>query len=155
MKRIIQQRFWAVVLTIVALMAGQMAWAENTWTVENLSGSTFTITRSGDLSKSETIRYRTVSLSAVAGQHFTDVSGQLTFGVNEGSKDVTVPELTPSHDSYKYQTSSTRKYRFEVTEQGGFLLADCDRTITTGRMVTKYEEFLNKTKSASIESGPF
>ena len=82
MKRIIQQRFLGVVLTIMALMAGQGAWAENTWTVVNQSGSKFTITRSGDLSKSETVLYRTVSLTAVAGYHFTDVSGQLTFDAN-------------------------------------------------------------------------
>ncbi|MBO4800598.1 MAG: InlB B-repeat-containing protein [Bacteroidaceae bacterium] len=152
---IFNQKILALVLTIVALMAGQTAWAENTWTVENLSGSTFTITRSGDLSKSETVRYRTVSLTAVAGEHFNNESGSLTFAANEDSKEITVREGTPSKEYYKYQTSSTRKYRFEVTDQGGFLLADCDRTITTGRMVTKYEEFLNKTKSASIASGPF
>ena len=155
MKRIIQQRFWAVVLTIVALMAGQSAWAENTWTVENLSGSTFTITRSGDLSKSETVRYRTVSLSAVAGEHFTNTSGQLTFAANEDSLEITVSEGTPTREFYKYQTTSTRKYRFEVTDQGGFLLADCDRTITTGSRVTNYADFLNKTKTATIASGPF
>lgn len=154
MKSIIQQRFLAVVLTIVALMAGQSVWAENTWTVSNISGSTFTITRSGDLSVAETVCFRTVSLSAIAGQHFTDISDQLTFGVDEDSKDVTVPELTPSHSSYKFQDSTTRKYRFEVTDQGGFLLANCDRTYTTGSSIST-SNFLNTTKTATIQSSAF
>ena len=147
-------RVLALVLTIAALAMGQSAWAENTWTVSNTSGSTFTITRSGDLSVAETVCFRTVSLSAIAGQHFTDISDQLTFGVDEDSKDVTVPELTPSVESYKYQTTTTRKYRFEVLDQGGFLLANCDRTYTTGSSIST-SNFLNITKTGTIQSSAF
>ena len=144
-----------LLLSLMALAVGQSAWAENTWTVENPSGSKFTITRSGDLSKSETVYYRTVSLTAVAGYHFNDASGQLTFGVNQESKDVTVSELTPSHDSYKFQDGSTREYRFEVTDQGGFLLADCDRIITTGSSINTTSLGLFNEKTGTIQSGTF
>lgn len=147
-------RVLALVLTIAALAMGQSAWAENTWSVSNTSSSTFTITRSGDLSVTETVCFRTVSLSAIAGQHFTDISGQLTFGVDEDSKDVKVTELTPSNESYKYQTATTRKYRFEVLDQGGFLLANCDRTYTTGSSIST-SNFLNTTKTGTIQSSVF
>ena len=144
-----------LLLSLMALAVGQSAWAENTWTVENPSGSKFTITRSGDLSKSETVYYRTVSLTAVAGYHFNDASGQLTFDANQDSKDVTVSELTPSHNSYKFQDGSTREYRFEVTDQGGFLLADCDRTITTGSSINTTSLGLFNEKTGTIQSGTF
>ena len=62
-----KQKVLAAVLTIAALAVGQgSAWAENTWSVSNTSGSTFTIIRSGDLSVAETVCFRTVSLSAIA-----------------------------------------------------------------------------------------
>ena len=143
-----------VVLTIAALAVGQSVCAENTWTVENLEGSKFTITRSGDLSKSETVCYRTVNLTAVAGQHYTKTSGQLTFEANQASREVTVSEGTPTRDYFMYQTSgSTRKYRFEVMDLGGFLLADCDRTITSGSSITASGLF--DTKTGTIQSSAF
>ena len=147
-------KVFVAVLTIATLASAPSAWAENTWTVSNPSGSKFTISRSGDTSMAETICYRTVSLTAFAGQHFTDTSGQLTFDANEDSKDVTVSELTPN-DAYKYQDGLTREYRFEVTDEGGFLLADCDRVITTGSRITNTESFINTTKTATIQSSDF
>ena len=147
-------KVFVAVLTIVALAAAPSAWAENTWTVSNPSGSKFTISRSGDTSMAETICYRTVSLTAFAGQHFTDTSGQLTFDADIESLDVTVSELTPN-DAYKYQDGLTREYRFEVTDEGGFLLADCDRVITTGSRISNTESFINTTKTATIQSSDF
>ena len=44
--------------------------------------TTFTITQSGSVA-SETVYYRTVSLSALEGQHFTAVSGSLTFAAGD------------------------------------------------------------------------
>ena len=76
-----------ILLTLLTLLAaGQSAWAANTWTVEYVNGK-FKITRSGDLSITETVQYRTVSLSAFAGQHFTSISGTETFGPNQYVKD--------------------------------------------------------------------
>ena len=122
----------ALVLTIAALAVGQSsAHAASTFTVTN-SGNTFTITRAGNTAVSETVNYRTVSLSAIEGQHFTAATGTLTFAADETSKTITVTEKTPSADAYKYQTASSRTYRFEVTDLGGYVLAYKDRSITSG-----------------------
>ena len=123
----------AAVLLVVALLTGQNAWAESSWTVTNSNGNsnTFTIKRS-EKGYEQTVHFRTVSLSAYAGQHFTAVDMDYTFPANEDEKTVTVSELTPS-GSYKYQNGTTnRKYRFEVTDRAGFILASADRTMTNG-----------------------
>ena len=137
--------------TILAIFllfsAGFAAKAENTWTVSNPTGSTFRITRSGDTSIIETVKYRTVSLSAIAGQHFTELSGEVTFNPNDTYKDITVTETTPAqnaNDAYKYQTGAKRKYRFEVTDIGGFYLQHCDREITTGTSIDSDNVYAEK-----------
>lgn len=150
----------ALVLTIVAVAAGQSsAWAAATFTVTN-SGSTFTITRSGNTAVSETVNYRTVSLSAIEGQHFTAASGTLAFAADETSKTVTVTESTPGTDAYKYQTgSASRTYRFEVTDLGGYLIAYKDRSISSGLTkfsgdkVSKSVSYLVKMSSGNFSSG--
>ena len=148
----------ALVLTIVAVAAGQSsAWAAATFTVTN-SGSTFTITRSGNTAVSETVNYRTVSLSAIEGQHFTAATGTLTFAADETSKTVTVTEKTPTADAYKYQTASSRTYRFEVTDLGGYLIAYKDRSISSGLTkfsgdkVSKSVSYLVKMSSGNFTS---
>ncbi|MCR5444161.1 MAG: InlB B-repeat-containing protein [Bacteroidales bacterium] len=118
-----------------ALLASCGAWAQNGWSVENLSGSTFTVSRT-NTSVAETVRYRTVNLSAVAGQHYTAATGTLTFGVGDDSKTVTVEESNPDNNAYSYQTGTQRSYRFEVTDLGGFHLAHCDRARNYGTRVT-------------------
>ena len=124
-------RVLALVLTVAAVAAGQSsAWAAGTFTVTN-SVSTFTITRTGDTGTSESVLYRTVSLSAIEGQHFTAATGELTFDAEHNTR--TVTEKTPTADAYKYQTgSASRTYRFEVTDLGGYVLATKDRDITSG-----------------------
>lgn len=93
----------ALVLTIAALATGQTAWAESTWTVEvtshndNTNVTTFTITRS-EKTYAQKVLYRTVGLTAYAGQNFTAVSGELEFLANEDTKTVTVTEKTPNAD---------------------------------------------------------
>ncbi|MBP5721531.1 MAG: InlB B-repeat-containing protein [Bacteroidales bacterium] len=124
------------ILAAILLLAASLTAAANSWSVEYIgttnSVSRFIISRSGDLSITETVLYRTVSLSALQGQHFTKVSDYLTFGPNEGSKDVYVTECIPTSAAYKYQNGQTRTYRLEVTDQGGFQLAYVDREINTG-----------------------
>jgi len=98
-------------------------------------GNRFTIKR--DVTTTEqTVYYRTVALTAFAGQHFNQTSGTVTFAVGDSVKTITVTERTPSGDAYKYQTSTSRTYRFEVLDEGGFELAHRDRTITNG--LTQY-----------------
>ena len=97
-------------------------------------GGIFTIKR--DVTTAEqTVYYRTVSLTAIAGQHFNQTSGTVTFAVGDSVKVITVTERTPSGDAYKYQNGTSRTYRFEVLDEGGFELVHKDRTITTGTNV--------------------
>ncbi|MBQ3950408.1 MAG: hypothetical protein II661_08040, partial [Bacteroidales bacterium] len=96
--------------------------------------NTFIIKR--DVTTTEqTVYYRTVALTAIAGQHFTQTSGTVTFAVGDSAKVINVTERTPNADAYKYQTGTSRTYRFEVLDDGGFELAHKDRTITNGTNV--------------------
>ena len=137
LRTIFLNRILALVLTIVALMTGQEAWAESSWTVTNSNGSsnTFTIKRS-EKGYAQTVHFRTISLSAYAGQHFTAVNMDYTFPANEDEKTVTVTEMNPSTNAYKYQTGASRKYGFEVTDRAGFRLAYAERSKTWGTSVT-------------------
>lgn len=133
-------RALAVVLTIAALAAGQAAWAMSSFTVScPNSDNTFRITRTGNTAVAETIDWRVVSLSAIAGVHFTgyqgNYSGQVTFAPGDPYVDVTISENTPSDNAYKYQNGTERKYRFEVLDKDGSILATKDRTMTTGTSV--------------------
>lgn len=139
----VSRKTTAVVLMLTALSFGQSAWAASSWTVtppthdSNTHVTTFTVTRTGDLTVSETVRYSTIGLSAAAGQNFTAVQGQLTFGPDENSKSVAVTELTKqSNPAFAYQTGTARSYRFMVTDMGGFYLAHRDRAITTGTSIS-------------------
>ena len=125
------------VLLVVALLTGQSAWAESSWTVTNSNGNTntFTIKRS-EKGYEQTVHFRTISLSAYAGQHFTAVDMDYTFPANEDEKTVTVTEMNPSTNAYKYQTGASRKYGFEVTDRAGFRLAYAERSKTWGTSVT-------------------
>ena len=131
----------ALVLTIAALAVGQSAWAASTWSVtSSTSGTTttFTINRSGDTSIAETVRYRTVSLSALEGQNFNAVSGTLNFAADETSKTVSVTERTAT-GMFQYAagsgSSGYRLYRFEVLDANGFLLASSTRKFEVTRRV--------------------
>ena len=125
------------VLVVVALLTGQSAWAESSWTVTNSNGNsnTFTIKRS-EKGYEQTVHFRTISLSAYAGQHFTAVDMDYTFLDNEDEKTVTVTEMNPSTNAYKYQTGASRKYGFEVIDRAGFRLAYAERSKTWGTSVT-------------------
>ena len=117
------------------MAVGLMARAESTWTVTNDDGAsnTFTIKRS-EKGYAQKVLYRTISLSAYAGQHFTDTYGTLEFLANEDAKTVTVTELTPS-GAYAFQNGATRQYKLEVTDRAGNLLDSATRNMTTGTSV--------------------
>ncbi|MBR1498817.1 MAG: hypothetical protein IJ615_04205 [Bacteroidaceae bacterium] len=134
----------ALVLTIAALAVGHgSVWAASTFTVtSSTSGTTttFTINRSGDTSVAETVRYRTVSLSAMEGQNFNAVSGTLNFAADETSKTVSVTERTAT-GMFQYAAGSGgsgyRQYRFEVLDANGFLLAYRTRSLEVTRVLTE------------------
>ena len=62
------------IIVLLCALAGTVntAFAESEFTVTNPTGSKFVIKRTTNTSTTETVYYRTVSLSAIAGQHFTD-----------------------------------------------------------------------------------
>jgi hypothetical protein len=127
-----------------ALFVGQAAWAEGKWTVTNEDGSsnTFTIKRT-EKGYTQTVHFRTISLSAYAGQHFTAVDMDYTFSADEDEKTVTVNEKNPTN-AYMYQTGASRKYGFEVIDRAGFRLAYAERSKTWGTSVTSSGVFDEK-----------
>ena len=83
MLSMVSGRMRGLLLAAVAMVASP-TWA-STFTVSG-TGNTFTITRSGEgTNVAETVLYRTVSLSAYAGQHFTAKSGTLDFAAGPQS----------------------------------------------------------------------
>ena len=149
------QKILATLLTIAALFAGQQAFATSTFTVtSSTSGytTTFTITRTGNTSVAETVNYRTVSLSALAGQHFIEKIGTLSFSANQTSKTVSVTEtaIADIEANYRFQAGTVRKYRFEVLDKDGYVLASKDREMNYGsncRILTS--DFDEKTVTVS------
>ena len=132
MKKNIIQRTLALVLTIAALAMTQAAMAVSTFTIEPEGNSnTFKIRRS-DTSKAETVKYYTISLSALAGVHFTKTDGEYTFPVGIDSYSVTVPETAVNNidAKYLYYSGSGHTYRFLVADKNGFEYAHLDRTLT-------------------------
>ncbi|MBR5101698.1 MAG: DUF285 domain-containing protein, partial [Muribaculaceae bacterium] len=97
------------------------------------TGNKFKVTRS-DSSTVETVRYRTIGWNAIAGKHFTAKSDTLNFEEGVGTRYVTVNEPTVSSidPKYRYQTTTTRLYRFQVLDLNGFLLAQASRSISMG-----------------------
>ena len=119
----------------LALLAALQA-AGSTFTVQS-SENTFTITRSGSgTNAAETVRYRTVSLSAFAGTHFTAATGTLAFAAGQTTTNITVSETAISSIStsspYRYQSGTSRSYRFEINNWNGGHIAKWDRSITYG-----------------------
>lgn len=113
-------------------LAGFAAAASSTFSVAG-SGNQFIVSRSGEgTNYAETVRYRTVSLSAYAGQHYTANYGTLAFAAGQTTTNVSVTGSTPSNNAYKYQTGASRSYRFEITDIGGFPITNAVRSITTG-----------------------
>ena len=113
-----------------------------------------TVSRSGaGTNAAETVHYRAVSLSAYAGQNFTSKYGTLTFAPGQTSTNVTVSTRAPSSNAYKFQSGTTRAYRFELLDAGGFRLDGKDRTITAGTSVSTNGAF--NIKNVTIQSAEY
>ncbi len=119
----------------MTLAASLVAWAQdaNNFFVSQNGNNKFTVVRKST-DKAETVRYRTVGLTAIAGVHFIPAEGEMQFAEGEVSKSVTVEEIdiTTVPLIYRYQHATRRNYRFEVLDMGGFSLAYRDRYITYG-----------------------
>lgn len=91
----------------MAIMA-PMAHAASSFTVDFDNGK-FIVTRS-NTTGSETVLYRTVSLSAIAGVHYAPVSGSLTFNDGDDALEVPVTEYSTIPAIYRYQDGNSRSY---------------------------------------------
>ncbi len=113
-------------VTAIAATPGEV---NQSFTVAN-SGNKFTISRT-DTTAAASVKYRTVSQSAVAGIHFTAASGTLNFAAGERSKTVTVTERSATATvDFFCVSGSTRTYGFEVlAASNNQLLASCQRTL--------------------------
>ena len=99
--RVITMRMITLVTVAIGFM--QMTYA-STFTVGG-SGNNFTISRTGDGTNfAETVHYRTVSLSAYAGQHYTADSGTFLFAPGQTGTNIAVVLKTPTADAYRFQT---------------------------------------------------
>ena len=99
--------------------------SHGTFSVSSVSGSTFTITRTGGTDGAQTVYYRTVNGSAIGGTHFTHQAGTLTFADGEESQKVTVAELSVTSaynsDAGTRYSNADRTYSLEIyrVEGGG------------------------------------
>ena len=133
------RRALAVLAIAVPALGAALPVLASTFTVGG-SGNTFIVTRD-DTTAAETVNYRTVSLSAYAGQHYTAKSGTLTFPAGQSAVTNTVTETTPTTDAYRFQTGSSRSYRFELADVGGFPINYKDRSFSTGTTVSSSSAF--------------
>ncbi len=153
-----KHRILTMALLIFAMTIGKGAWAQVTFDIQasynsSTKKTTFTITRSGSSLPAQTIKFRTVNLSAYAGQHYTAVNDTYTFPEGIDTKTVEVKEGTPGIDAYKFQNGTTRSYRFEVLDVNGFQLAYKDRSLTSGVTVPTSGIFDEKT--VTIQSSAY
>ena len=144
-------RVLALMLMIAALMMGQSVWAQSKFTMSEPTHNSsthvtsFKVTRTTNTSSSEQVRYRTVSLSAKAGQHFTAKSGIVTFDEYHNEFTVQVTETPDAIDEqYHFQTETSRSYRVEILDWGGFQLAYRDRVIDYGSTYQHSASYVNR-----------
>ena len=133
------RKAFAALLAAAATGTAIPAYASAFTVTSTTSGqtTTFTVTRSGDTSVAETVAYRAVSRSALAGLHFRETAGRLAFAAGQTSHQVSVEERTAAQiDDPRFTyfqsggaTGASRAYRFEVVDEGGFPVAAADRSI--------------------------
>ena len=102
-----------LLLMFMMLATGLAAWAGNFTVTGN--GNQFTIRRA-DATKAEKVYFRTMSVTAVDGVHFTGKSGSHTFPAGESTPfQFNVVEAAESSLDlvYLYQTGNDRVYRVE------------------------------------------
>ncbi len=166
-RKTIFNRVLVTVLTIAALLTGQNAWAQSKFTISapthnsSTHVTSFIVTRTTNTSTSEQVNYCTVSLSAIAGQHFTDKKGQMTFDASHNELTVVVTETPDAIDEqYHFQTGTSRSYRLVIFDKNGFQLASRDRDIDYGNTYLHSDSYVNKSitdlvyfQSGSVKSG--
>ncbi|MDE6663742.1 MAG: hypothetical protein K2K46_10430, partial [Lachnospiraceae bacterium] len=109
--------------------------AYGTFSVSGVSGSTFTITRSGGADGKQTVYYRTINGSAIGGTHFNHAAGSVTFADGESSRTVTVTEkgVTTAYggSTATRYSNADRTYSFEIYRvDGGAQINQSNRSKT-------------------------
>ena len=162
-------RLYLLLTLLTVFAAGQGAWAQSTFSISeptynsSTHKTTFTITRTTNTSTTETVYYRTVSLGAIAGKHFTETVGDLTFDADHNVRTVEVTETASNsvEEQYHFQTGTTRSYRLDVLDPGGFRLTYRNRSIDYGSDYQHSASYVNKSvtdlvyfdNSGNIQSG--
>ena len=133
-----------IIIAILLLATGISAAAQGTYSIQ-LNNTTVTVTRSGITDVEETVRYRTVSGSALEGVNFNRLDGTLTFTPGQTSKTFELSEMDPEDVAVPYclQTSTSRQYRVEVLDMGGFVLASKDRELYYGTAYKFQHKYAN------------
>lgn len=102
-----------------------------TFTISNNGSNTFTISRSGGTGGAQTVYYRTVNGSAVAGTHFEYQSGTVTFAAGETSKTITVNEYgvnaTYDDSAATGYSNASRTYSVEIYRVDGGAVIEGNR----------------------------
>ena len=108
-----------ILLTLAALVAGPAAWAQDSeWSVQAFARSGFFRVYHDASSKAGTVRYRTVSQSAIAGVHFTNMYSDLHFNAGEEHKDIPIELIKNTADPryYFHLEGSSHSFRVELLD---------------------------------------
>ena len=137
----IKNKVLTALLTIAALLTGLETVKASNFTVYDAIDGYIIVSRD-NADVDETIYYRAVSLSAIAGQHFNAMYGSYTFQAGTYSHTFIVNYRTPE-SYYKFQSGTKRSYRFEVLDRAGFVLGSCDPNMTVGINADNYSGCLD------------
>ena len=119
----------------------------------------------GSTSKEETVRYRTVGITAAPDWHFSERVGSVTFAPNEDRKYVQVSRMncdgnTEADIIYSYHAGTTRSLRFEVLdEEERTVLASYTLNLNfsafryTSNYVSKGDDLVYFTSNGQLASG--
>ena len=102
----------------------------------------------GRTSDAETVNFRFVSLTAVDGIHFASPTNHvLSFAAGESTADIPMIELPVAaveQTAARYQTGTSREYRFEVLDDEGCILVSAIRRIDYGSSYAVSDAWLNQ-----------
>ena len=124
------------------------------YTISRVSNG-FKITRA-ITGSAETVAYRTVSQSAIAGVHFNAASGTASFNAEDDATIVTVAELAAGDNInfYYLNGSAKRSYRFEVLSTGNKeVLASYNREIDFNTSYKVPSSGAYDAKTVTVKSG--
>ncbi|MCR4613125.1 MAG: hypothetical protein K5778_03905, partial [Bacteroidaceae bacterium] len=129
-----------LLLTLAAMAVGQSEALASNWTVYGSESTTtlYILVNRDHQDYDETIYYRVVSLSAIDGQHFTAVYGSKTISAGDNATSFEVPLINPTVEAFKYQSGTKRRFRVEILDRAGFVLATYNYDKTSGTDVDTF-----------------